>query len=528
MLKLLIAEDEHLALDMLSSMEWESIGVAVVGKAENGKEALALAKSVKPDIIISDIRMPEMDGLALAETITNLLPDTKFIILSAYNEFEYAQRAVNCGVFEYILKPYTADELLNVAERAVADIMVQRQKDEFVEGLMNRLEFSKYFFLNYFLNSLSSGVLNDDFNYMFGNYGNSGKYIAAVVSFSGVDAADAYQTTYKLFLDVIKTIGKKTSDVTSFFDVTAFTFIFNFDREVSDTAANSVVLDITNSMLKYLDFASEFDYTIGVGTCVSASAEIPLSYRLALNALKYSFYVGTKTVICISDVETNSSAYNYQFIYEDSFFDSVKVGNTDVAMGIIDRLFALFRNNHESIDVVQRICHNIIVNLSICLMQCNLKPDMLFDKTDVWSLVRRYTEIDRLEEFIKNTVDVVISKIVSDRADKSNNLIQGVKEYIAAYPMRSLTDIAEHFHLSPNYLSGIFSRETETTIKNYIIQERINHAKEMLLNTNKTIFEIANEVGYTTPQYFGVVFKKVTGQTPSAYKNSGGRGAEPK
>ena len=157
MLKLLIAEDEHLALDMLSSIgmgEYRRCGSGQSGKRQRGAGACQKRKAGYYHFGHQNAG----DGWAcVSRDRNNLLPDTKFIILSAYNEFEYAQRAVNCGVFEYILKPYTADELLNVAERAVADIMVQRQKDEFVEGLMNRLEFSKYFFLNYFLNSLSSG-----------------------------------------------------------------------------------------------------------------------------------------------------------------------------------------------------------------------------------------------------------------------------------------------------------------------------------------------------------------------------------
>lgn len=517
-MKLIIAEDEYLARESLQNMDWAAIGVEVSGVAENGVQAIEMAKEYKPDIIISDIKMPEMDGLELTETITNLLPNTKVIILSAYNDFEFAQKAISCGVFEYMLKPYSPKDLLVVTERAVAEIMTQNQKNEMIQNITNQLEFSKYFMKNYYLGSLSEPVYSDDFKAIFGEYPEKGKYVAVVISFDKGDSLVTYRTNYRLFHDIIKNINKKSLNYIPFFEITSFSYIFSFDKNDTESYINSVILDIADDMSEYLNFSTDAGFVIGVGSCVYERTGIEYSYKSAIEALKYSFYLGSKSVICISDFESAPAAYNYELICSEEFFNCIKAGDTETAIITIKKLFDAFRENHESINTVHRNCHNIIVKLASCMMQCGHNPDILFSKTDVWSLIRQHTDIAPLEELIINTVDLTISQINMERTSKNKAIVQNVKKFILESPSTSLIDIAEHFHLSPNYLSKIFGQNSGTTIKNYIIQERINCAKEMLANTEKTMYDIALEVGYKTPQHFSVIFKKLTGVTPSKYR----------
>ena len=117
-----------------------------------------------------------------------------------------------------------------------------------------------------------------------------------------------------------------------------------------------------------------------------------------------------------------------------------------------------------------------------------------------------------------DTISVVISNINFTRTNKMTGLVTEIKEYISVNKSATLANIADHFHLSPGYLSVIFSKNTDTTLKNYLINERINTAKDLLINTDKNIYEIANEIGYKTAQLFSVIFKKSTGLTPSAYQ----------
>ena len=189
-----------------------------------------------------------------------------------------------------------------------------------------------------------------------------------------------------------------------------------------------------------------------------------------------------------------------------------------MALLLIKKLFYRFRENHEEITDVQRICSEILVRLSMCLLQCGQNPNILFDKTDVWSIIRKYNDVNNLEKFLTNIVEVTISHISFSRNSKNKTLIEKIKKYINDLPETTLNDISEHFYHSPNYLSNIFSKETGTTIKNYIIQVRIETSKKLLSETNKSIYEIANEVGYKNQQHFSILFKKIVGVSPSVYQ----------
>ena len=138
-MKLLIAEDEFLCRENLKNIDWESIGVSICGVAENGQQAMELAKELKPDIIISDIEMPKKDGLTLANEVSNILPDIKVIILTAYTKFEYVRQSVSLGVYEYILKPFEDITLLNTVKSAAAEQIAERSKNLKLENISRQL-----------------------------------------------------------------------------------------------------------------------------------------------------------------------------------------------------------------------------------------------------------------------------------------------------------------------------------------------------------------------------------------------------
>lgn len=518
-MKLLIAEDEFLCRENLKSIDWASIGITVEGVAENGDEAMELVKQIKPDIIISDIEMPKMTGLELAHAVSNILPETKTIILTAYTKFEYVQESVSLGVFQYILKPFEDETLLDAAKAAADELADERRKNLKFENISRQLESCKYFLKSYFFNVAENGALQENGLFsMFGSLDPQSKYTAMVVSLEAAPSADIFSENYKIFLSIIKIISKYHTDIIPFFDISTLTFLFIHDSKISDNAANSAVLNISEAVCDYLNFTDGIKYIIGIGKCMSTLKNAPYSYNGATDALSYSFYLGFNTVICIDDVEPKQNSVDYFKFYDEGFLNHVKVGDCDSAMLSVKRLFNSFRNNQEAISTVQRICSELFVRLSMCLMQCGQNPDNLFNKTDIWLVIRKYNTIDSLEKCISNIVEVTVSHISFNRSNKNKDLIKQIQEYIQEIPSTSLSEIAEHFYHSPNYLSNIFSKETGITIKNYIIQIRIDISKKLLSETGSSIYEVANAVGYKNPQHFSMVFKKLVGVTPSAFQ----------
>ena len=153
-------------------------------------------------------------------------------------------------------------------------------------------------------------------------------------------------------------------------------------------------------------------------------------------------------------------------------------------------------------------------------MQCNQDPNLIFNKSNVWDVLKQHESVNDIEEFILGFIDVVISNINYRYNQKSFNLVNDIKKYISEHPVTSLTDIAGHFFHSPNYLSTLFSKETGMTIRNYMIEERMNYAKKLLTETNESIGSIATKVGYKTTQHFCTIFNKHTGVTPGVYRST--------
>lgn len=520
-MKILIAEDEYLCRENLKRIDWNSIGAELAGVAEDGDAAYELAKQIRPDIIISDIMMPNRNGLELAESLANILPDTKFIILTAYTNFEYAKESISLGIYEYILKPFEDETLLRAAEGAMKKLEQEKQLETKLENISNQLESSRYFLKSYFFHAISNNLTDsNDLSLFFGNLNFNDKYIAMVVSMNNA-SSNMFSANYSVFSNILKILDKSPFTAIPFFDISQMTFLFAFNPELSDREVNMSILKIGNAICEYLNYNTDTRYIIGVGECMASLKNAIHSYNGAVSALNYSFYLGFNTVICISDMEPTHDSVDYCNFYANGFLDYIKVGNTQTALALVKELFDSFRENQEKIEIVQRICNEVVVHLSMCLVQCGQNPDVLFNKTDVWAVLRKYNTVESLEKYISDIAEVTISHITFSRSTKNKSLIKNVQDYIHSNPAVSLNEISAHFYHSPNYLSNIFSKEVGITIKNYIINTRIDRAKQLLTETEDSIYEIANAIGYKDPQYFSVLFKKKVGVTPSAYKLSG-------
>lgn len=521
MIKMLIAEDEFLCRENLKNIDWAAAGITVCGAAEDGKSALELSKSERPDIIISDIEMPKLSGLELARKVSDILPETKIIILTAYTKFEYVQESVCLGVFKYILKPFTDESLIEAVKEAAEEVRRERKKNLKFESISHKLESSKYFLRSYFFESAKNGAgIDGDLFSMFGSLNPNSKYTAMVISLKSDPTAEDFSENYKSFLNVIRIITKYRANVIPFFDISAMTFLFIDDEIKSDSTIGTDIFKISESVSDYLDFSAGRSFVIGIGKTVDMLKDAEYSYSGAVNALGYSFYLGLNTVISIGDVEPKQNSVDYFKFYDEGFLNHIKVGDCASATASVKRLFDSFRDNHETLSTVQRICNELFVRLSMCLLQCGQNPDHLFNKSDIWTIIKKFNTIDELEEYILKIVEVTVSHINFSRDNKNKDLADKIKDYIRENPSTSLAETAEHFYHSPNYISSIFSSETGETIKNYIISVRIDIAKKLLAETQKSIYEIATEVGYKNPQHFSIMFKKHVGMTPLVFRSS--------
>lgn len=519
-MKLLIAEDEPLCLSSLKEIDWGAQGISTVLTAENGEQAYRLALSEKPDIILSDIQMPKMNGLELAQKLSVNLPESRFIILTAYNNFSYAQAAISNNVCSYLLKPFLDEDVINAVAKEITNVREQKLKNSYTTQIAKQLELSKHFLLGYFFNIISGENIDAEaLSDIFGITDQNVICTAMVVSLESSRETDSFKQNYRIFHNLIKIFTGNHANLLSFFNTTQLIYFFLSDASVPLQKAQGEALRCADAAESYLNFNGTDKFVIGLGNSLLGIKKCNLSYSSALDAVRYSFYLGFNSVICISDLESTEGFDDYHSFPKEEFFGYVKAGDFENAKFTLEKLFDNFRRSQTSIEAVQRICHEILVHLALCLMQCNQDPDLVFSRSNAWEILRQYKSLTDIEAFILDFVDVVIAAITYRNNQKTMNLVNDVKDYINRHLDTSLNEIAEHFFHSPNYLSNIFSKEAGITIKNYMIAERIERAKELLLHSDKSVGAIAAEVGYKNTQHFSTVFNKHVGVTPTAFRS---------
>lgn len=232
-MKLLIAEDEPLCLSSLKEIDWHAQGISAVLTAENGEQAYRLALAEKPDIILSDIQMPKMNGLELAQKLSVNLPESRFIILTAYNNFSYAQAAISNNVCSYLLKPFLDEDVINAVAKEITNVREQKLKNSYTTQIAKQLELSKHFLLGYFFNIISGENIDTEaLSDIFGITDQNVTCTAMVVSLEASKETDSFKQNYRIFHNLIKIFTGNHANLLSFFNTTQLIYFFLSDASV--------------------------------------------------------------------------------------------------------------------------------------------------------------------------------------------------------------------------------------------------------------------------------------------------------
>lgn len=520
-MKLYIVEDENLNREFLLDLPWSEIGAEICGSAENGQEAWEEITRFRPDIVLSDIRMPVRDGIWLAEKISMLMQTVKVIFFTGYHEFEYAQKAIQYGVSQYVTKPIRKDELFRIVSEVISQLKNEQKTAEDTQHLKEQLEGSSVFLKDLFMSS----VLRQDFSAIASlpmyEALSAGRYFAAV-SVSLFSTSKHYPELhhFELFKKLNSVLGCKDRCVIPFFSGSTFSYIACFGKDSSPASALNATIGMTDLIQEFLELNYNADFIIGIGQIVSCSGDIPLSCRGAESALKYNFYLGNNKAIYINDVETVNRTPTDRLADGDTFSNAIKVGDRSAALQIIRRLIEELKQSQTELETIQQICFEVILYIFRALHEAGHNSPAFFSELNPLTLMQNANTLDALAEILMQTVDRAVSVIAQDRETKNTAIIQNVKQLIKEHLSEnlSLNDIAQQVHFSPCYLSSIFKNATNMTFKDYVLDLKIAKAKELLKNTDYKIYEISSMIGYENSKYFSSLFHKATGQMPSMYR----------
>ncbi|TXK77831.1 response regulator [Paenibacillus sp. N3.4] len=532
MYKILIVDDDFEVREGIKEcMDWHEHGFEFVGDYANGSEALEAIEERKPDLVLSDICMPIMDGIELTKRIQFSHPYTKVIILTGYDDFNYAQQALRLKVNDFIVKPITADELRALLDKVKQEMDKENENRENMSKLKKQLQQSlpllKERFLEQMINrSMSATDIQERLQY-FQLPRISAPCLVVVVDVDEISEIgkgrwenDPEILRFAVY-NVIEEVMEGREAI--FFrtrEGSIIVILYGKDEEVLYEDAFNIAEVMRFCVEKYL----KLTVTIGVGIVCSTLSELPLSYKGAISALDYRYLLGHNRVISILDMEsTQTPSQQLDIDWSLKFSTLIRTGTYSEAQSLIEQLVSSLKASLMPIGT----CYLQIQSIVIAIV--NTIHDLLGNQNDlvkhhgkVLLDINNLRTLDEIEIWLNRFCNEAITSISQQRSDLITTHIRAVIDYIEQHysdENLSLQDICRHVHMSKSYFSVVFKQRTEQTIMEYVTKVRLEKAKELLQCSSLRAYEIASKIGYSDPQYFSVLFKKQTGASPTEYRD---------
>ena len=527
--RVLLADDEEeIRTGISRKIDWTALGFSLVGEAANGEEALELAEQLRPDVVLTDIKMPFMDGLELCRRLRQSLPGAKLVVFSGFDDFEYARQAVGMGVSEYILKPINAVELSEVLTKLRRQLDSQRLERRDMETLRRRYEESLPILRELFYTRLLSGQLRpDQVQDRAARYEIElppGLWAAALVhaDLPG-DGEDGQRDELVLlsaqsFLEEHFALEGCSARVILYGDTAALLVQLSGPDRLYPLLEELERLSLLSQ--SYLGIP----LTAGVGLPCQGPEELHRSVEGARSALDYRALMGGGRVIYIGDLEPQSAA-ELSFEEEDQrqLSAAIKLGTPEqveqVVRGLMDRL--------KQAGLSLSKCHLFLLELVTCLIRLTrsggVAVEAVFGANFTGSVsISDFSSLEELGRWLGERCLKLHELLGRQRSDSAWRMVENAKEYIAAHyadEHLSVEALCSHIHLSPTYFSTLFKREVGLSFTAYVTQVRMEEAVRLLRDTDEKTYRIAERTGYIDPNYFSYVFKKQFGLSPSKFRS---------
>ena len=522
--RVLLADDEEdIRVGISRKMPWADLGFELVGEAENGRDALELAESLQPDVVLTDIRMPFMDGLELCRVLTERLPAAKFVVFSGFDDFEYTKQAIQMNVSEYILKPINASELSDVLKKLKTQLDTERTEQQNLETLRRRYEESLPVLRNLFLSRLLDGRVEHP-RELAAQYGVEleGTLLAALVHIHAPQEQRELLavSVQQLFAENL-TLPGGTCRAFLYREGVALLAVWQ--------SAETTVYEFIAAAGRVCTLAERYlgsKLTVGVGLPCASPEELPQSAAGARSALEYRSLVGRGGTIYIGDLEPDTGGrVPFDENGERELTAAIKLCGEEEVRQTIHRLMGQF--HVAELSVAQY--HLFFLELLTCLLKLarstGLELETVFD-SDFNNLMQAtdFDSPEALEDWCVRRCLRIQELIRRQRTDSAGQLVAEAKRFIASHygdSALSVEMLCDHLHLSPAYFSTMFKREVGMTFTAYVTVVRMDAASSALRNTEDKTYLIARQCGYDDPNYFSYVFKRHFGMTPTKYRAGG-------
>lgn len=533
MYKILLVDDEILVRDAIrENIDWGKLDCELIGDCENGKQAVEFVKTHEVDIVLTDILMPYMDGMELSHFLHDNYPDILIVIFSGFGEFEYAKKAIQYNVSEYMLKPVTAMELTKVIENMKEKLDSRKKEQRKMESLT---QVSQDYHKN--VNVIRSKALDclvkctrevqvslDELERM-GITFQAASYRVAVFDI------DTYSEMYQMDMDkqqesalmafVLFNVGdeivvREKAGVVYQEGNNRVCIIFagNRTKEFSES-----IHRICHEIQKKVKEVIGLETSIGIGSWVRSPYELIYSYRLAAKAIDYRYLLGGNLLFDMEEKKTDNSIFLINDL--ETLTEAIKSGDrrlmeetlgqieTEIKSALVEKSYACIYLQ-QVIRAIGNTCQSLSEEPEKIIAQ---RETLLKAVTEQ----RMFSQAAALVEKYAQEVFDELQELNSSSGQRQGMLAMDYIQKNYMNPGLSLNSICSYLNISTSYFSTIFKEMTGETFIEVLTKVRMEKAKELLENTTMKNYEIAEKVGFSDPHYFGISFKKITGKTPTEY-----------
>lgn len=521
MINILIVDDEPFIRQGLRILiNWNSYGYNIIGEASNGNEALKFIEENNVDLIITDIKMPEMDGLALVKNIYEKWnKKIKCIMLSGYYEFEYAKTAIKYGVKEYILKPIEREELINIL------ISFKEEYDKEKELHYIKRKKDKIIYERYLDKIICNKYGDEELKYVDSNlkYKKYLRYINIEIFGNEKNEDDDMTRKRRVFNDLLEWVGYENY-YNVIFDIIKEDKLESIGLIFSSILAEKLGLNeqqYIDKLKEVLNKDNRYQCNLFIGKKVFSLNEIGISYQ-SLYMIKILEKITQNKKIYYYDDISRKKSIDYDLINEniEKLIKAIEDNDIDKIEKFIDILYAALSNDTNSLRIIKIYIDYLLCNLINIVTEVNSNKDkeevLKSINSDLLDKVISYGNGNDLKEFCIE----ISSYMRSLRNNSMHNILDLIDNEVSENFMKPLTlkYLSEKYYLNTAYLGQLFKKNYNKSFKDYLNDYRIEKASVMLKRSNEKIYKIAEGVGYNNTDYFISKFVQVKGVTPLQYR----------
>lgn len=527
---LLVDDEPEIREGIIQKIDWNKYGFEVVGSAENGREALEIAEQRQPDVVMTDVMMPFMDGLELGENLMRTMPSVKLIMFSGADDFEYVQRALKIKAVEYVLKPIDAAEFSETLMKLKEILDKEYEEKRNIETLRQHYIDSIPVFREQFLTGLMDGRID-------------GEQLEKKAGIGQIDL-DAWGFTVGLLQlapnqdEKIKMLFKNHDEalLPTTLKQVADEILKPYGKIVSCYYGNMVGLVVSlyepkdiyrliegmDQVCKAMERVYGLSVTGGIGTACKSPLELRYAKKEAQTALSYKISVGSGQAIYLGDVEPEKSAFlQFQGHDETELIGAIKLGNEEEIYVQIDHIFGRLKESMLTVDQLKVYIIEVKVSFIKLLQYYDRKTEQLFDEQDMFRIPDEMITLEEVRNWMLEKSLEMSHLIKESRVSSRSAITTKAKDYVNenySDDKLSVDMMSQILHVSPSYFSSLFKKEMGISFINYLTNVRMEKAVELLETTDDKSYMIAEKVGYPEANYFSYVFKKHFGISPQRYR----------